>query len=156
MLGNLHVRFGGGSEETQFGWAPCFYLTGTRARGAGEPYPQEAHVTDADRARLMSNPRHRCEAWPSLRWLRGKGTKLREGLSFPAVPQPEIALRESGSHVGLTSNLASPRPGTPGVRCRKGAYVSTTLATRATPEPVPAPVRVGGLIPNAGTGAERP
>jgi len=37
----------------------------------------------------------------------------------------------------------------------KGTYGSTKLATRATPEPVPTPVRVGGLIANAGTGAER-
>ena len=47
MLGNLHVRFGGGSGETQFGCALCSYLTGTRASGAGESYTQDAHVTDA-------------------------------------------------------------------------------------------------------------
>jgi hypothetical protein len=52
MLGNLHVRFGGGGEETQFGCAPYPYLTGTRARGAGKPHPQEAHVTDAATVRL--------------------------------------------------------------------------------------------------------
>jgi hypothetical protein len=27
MLGNLHVRFGGGGEETQCGCASCPYLT---------------------------------------------------------------------------------------------------------------------------------
>ena len=52
MLGNMHVRFGGGREETQFSWAPCFYLTGTRARGEAEPYCQEAHVTDVAMVRL--------------------------------------------------------------------------------------------------------
>jgi hypothetical protein len=57
MLGNLHVRFGGGGEETPCGCAPYPYLTGTRARGAGEPHPQEAHVTDAARARLTCRTR---------------------------------------------------------------------------------------------------
>jgi hypothetical protein len=57
-------------------------LVGKRARGAGEPYAQEAHVTDAARVRLMSNPRHPIiiglptvakregdEAGACLRWL---------------------------------------------------------------------------------------
>jgi hypothetical protein len=57
MLGNLHVRFGGGGEETQFGCAPYPYLTGTRARGAGKPHPQEAHVTDAATVRLNCRTR---------------------------------------------------------------------------------------------------
>jgi hypothetical protein len=33
-------------------------VVGTRARGAGEPYPQEAHVTDAARVRLKCATRH--------------------------------------------------------------------------------------------------
>jgi hypothetical protein len=43
-----------------------------------------------------------------------------------------------------------------GLRGQKGPYGGTKLAPRATPEPVPAPVMVGRLMTNAGTGAERP
>jgi hypothetical protein len=42
------------------------------------------------------------------------------------------------------------------LRGQKGTYGSTKLATRATPEPEPTPVRVGWLMANVGTGAERP
>jgi hypothetical protein len=56
MLGNLHVRFGGGGEETQFGCAPYPYLTRTRASREAEPYCQEANVTDAAMVRLFVEP----------------------------------------------------------------------------------------------------
>jgi hypothetical protein len=35
MLGNLHVRFGRGGEETQFGCASCPYLTDASRQEAG-------------------------------------------------------------------------------------------------------------------------
>jgi hypothetical protein len=57
LQGNLHGGFGGGSGETQCGCALCSYPTGTRARGAGEPYAQEAHVTDAAMVRLKCRTR---------------------------------------------------------------------------------------------------
>ena len=74
---------------------------------------------------------------------------------FCPYPATGDVLLESGSHNGLTSRVASSTRGTPREGVQR-APKAAKLATRATPEPVPAPVMVGRLMTNAGTGAERP
>ncbi len=51
-------------------------LVGTRASREGEPYTQDANVTDAVMVRLSCRTRDTLISCTSLRrWLRGRGTK---------------------------------------------------------------------------------
>ena len=51
MLGNLHVRFGGGGEETQFRCAPCPYLTAGFDLREIFPLSQDLARWDSNRVR---------------------------------------------------------------------------------------------------------
>jgi hypothetical protein len=130
---------------------------GTRARGAGEPYAQAAHVTDAAMVRLTCRPRATLMAWTSLRrWLRGRGTKQEVMGHRRPAPQPDLYLRESGSLTGLTSQRARSTRGTP----RQGVNRAPTAAQHLRHEPRRnrwrIPCGVGRLMTKISSGADRP
>src|SRR5687768_6506857 len=90
-------------------------LVGTRASREAEPYCQDANVTDAARVRLKCRTRDTLIAWTSLiRWLRGRGTKQEDWILYPLPRNQKYRFWESGSLMGLTSQRASSKPGTPG------------------------------------------
>jgi hypothetical protein len=108
-------------------------LAGTRARGAGEPHPQEAHVTEAERAKLNCRPRDTLSRMARRRWRGGVGMK--QGRRCRASPAPQPDGLGEGGHGGPYVPTSQSPAWYARSRGPQGADVSTKLATRATPEP---------------------
>jgi hypothetical protein len=92
-------------------------LVGTRASGAGEPHPQEAHVTAAERAKLNCRTRDTRSRMARLRWLGGVGRK--QGSRCRASPAPH-PVRRAG-RAGASRALLPTRPVPSLVRQVKGS-----------------------------------
>jgi hypothetical protein len=110
---------------------------GTRASRAGEPYPHDANVTDAARVRRSCRTPDTLSPHTSLsRWLRGRGMKRGPRTCLAPAPRPEI--HRTGERARQRPDIPSRELQTWYARPRgqKGTYGSTTLATRATPEPL--------------------
>jgi hypothetical protein len=145
-------------------------LVGTRARGAGEPHLQEAHVTEAHRATRNCRTRDPLERMARRRWLGGVGTKRGSRCRASPAPQPDLLGKWElpGPYVSTSQSQAWYARS----RGPKGADVSATMATRATPEPGldsrqgrradrqgrhrgRAAVVAGGVTPTQGHGSRR-
>ena len=72
------------------------------------------------------------------------------------APRPESIDRESGSYNGLTSRVASSKPGTPGQGVERAPTAAQNLRHEQRRTLWLVPDRVGRLMTNASGGAERP
>src|ERR671911_471861 len=112
-------------------------LVGTRASGAGEPYTQEANVTDAAMVRLNCRTQDTLESWDfPRRWLKGRGTKQGRCWNIPCPATDPLGCQDVREADGPYIPPDEFRAWSATSRGPKGTYGSTTLATRATPEPV--------------------
>jgi len=72
------------------------------------------------------------------------------------LPRNRGFVRESGSHNGLTSSMASSKPGTPGQGVERAPTAAQNLRHEQRRNLWLAPERVGRLLTDASRGAERP